>query len=241
MKTPKKEKNVLIFSAHPDDHLACAGSLMLLKNQGFKIKEVVATAGENGPWWTKEKKQKINFEKAALKDQRFKEISQAAKLIGITQTIFLHLIDGAVVRDFTAIEKIIAIIRKEKPAIVFLPNQNDYHCDHREFSKIVLEAIEKASWDYLYEKGKPWRVPVVLMWEGFYLARPDIIIDISPFLEKKKKLIKIYRSQINAKEEKLIDAFNTYRVFGLRKEKCSGAEAFEIPLNFPLEINWFFN
>jgi LmbE family N-acetylglucosaminyl deacetylase len=229
-------KKILIFTAHPDDHLTCAGTLMFFKSRDFEIKEIVATGGEMGPWWINKKEQKKNFSKEELKEKRKNEIKKASALIGISETIFLGMKDSQVTRDFEVIEKIIEIIRKERPLIVFLPNKKDYHCDHREFSKIVLEAIEKASWNYLLEKGKPWRVPIVLMWEGFYLERADIVFDVSDFSQKKKKLIKIYSSQINPKEEKLLESMNYYRAFSLRKEKSFLAEAFEIPENFPLDF-----
>ena len=232
----KKEKKLLLFSAHPDDHLTCAGTLMFFKEKGFEIKEIIASAGEAGPWWENKEKQKENFAKEQLKSKRKSEIKKASLLIGISETIFLGMEDGKITRDFNVIEKILVIVRKEKPDIVILPQKDDYHSDHREFSKIVLESLEKASWDYAYEKGKPWRVPVVLMWEGFYLKRADIIFDVSKFASKKQKLIKIYSSQINPREEKLLSSIGFYRAFFLRKKESFLAESFEIPENFPIDF-----
>jgi LmbE family N-acetylglucosaminyl deacetylase len=228
------EKKAIVFSAHPDDHLTCAGTLMLLRKKGFEIKEVIATGGERGPWWINEKRQKKSFKKEELKEKRKDELKKAADLIGISQAIFLNLKDSEIQRDFSAIEKIVEIIRKERPLIVFFPNKDDYHCDHREFSKIVLEALEKSSWDCFYEKGRPWRVPVALMWEGFHLKRDDLLVDVSQFASKKAKLIKIYSSQINPREERLLNSINSYRAFFLRDKKAFLAEAFEIPEHFPI-------
>jgi LmbE family N-acetylglucosaminyl deacetylase len=235
------KKKAIIFSAHPDDHLTCAGTLMLLKEKGFEIKEVVATGGESGPWWINKNTQKTDFRKEDLMLVRKKEISKASRVIGISETIFLGLEDGKVARNFNAIDRILETIRKEKPLIVFLPNKDDYHCDHREFSKIVLEALEKASWDYLYEKGEPWKVPVILMWEGFYLKREDIIVDVSKFKTEKEKLIKVYASQINPREKKLLYCINYYRAFLLRNKKIFLAESFEIPEHFPIYFNFLEN
>jgi len=234
----KKEitKKALIFTAHPDDHLCAVGTLMFLKDKGFTIIEVVATGGEKGPWWISEKERKLNFDKQELKKVRKEEIGKASHLIGIEKTIFLGLPDSKIVRDPEIIEEMVGIVRKERPEIVFSFNQKDYHCDHREFSKMVLESLEKASWDYLPEKGRPWRVPIVFLMEGFYFGKSHLIVDITPYLEKKNKIIESYKSQINPRERKLLESMNFYHAFSTRKEEVLSAEAFEIPEEFPLDF-----
>jgi len=236
-KIQNSAKKALIFSPHPDDHLCAAGTLMLLKDKGFTIHEIVATGGEKGPWWISETEKKTDFDKNELKKVRQKEISQASKIIGISKTTFLGLPDSKIIRDPEAIEEMVRIIRQEKPEIVLASNQKDYHCDHREFSKITLEALEKASWHYLPEKGKPWRAPIALYMEGFYFGKPHLVVDITPYLEKKNKLIDIYQSQINPRERKLLESMNFYRAFSTRNEKALAAEGFEIPEEFPIYFN----
>ncbi len=56
MQNLKNNKKVILFTAHPDDHLLCAGTLMKLKDKGFQIVEVMATGGEKSVWYGKEKK-----------------------------------------------------------------------------------------------------------------------------------------------------------------------------------------
>lgn len=230
-------KKALVFTAHPDDHLCCAGTLMLLKDKGFEIYEVVATGGEKGPWWVSETEKKTDFDKKELEKIRKAEINKASQIIGISKTIFLGLPDSKIVRDPEVIEEMVGIIRQERPGIVFAPNQKDYHCDHREFSRITLEALEKASWHYLPKKGKSWKVPVVLLMEGFYFGKPHIVIDVTPCSEKKREIINVYKSQINPRERKLLKSMNFYRAFSTRDEKVLTAEAFEIPEDFPLNFN----
>ncbi|MCD5401971.1 PIG-L family deacetylase [candidate division NPL-UPA2 bacterium] len=230
-------KKVLVFSAHPDDHLCCAGTLMFLKDKGFEILEIVATGGEKGPWWVSKIEKKKVFDKKELEKVRKGEISKASRIIDVSQTTFLGLPDSKIIRDLEAIEEIVSIIRKEKPEIVFTHNQKDYHCDHRELSKIVLEALEKASWHYLPEKGEPWRVPIVLLMEGFYFGKAYLVVDITSYLERKNKLIDVYQSQINPRERKLLESMNFYRAFLTRNEKTRAAEAFEIPEEFPIYFN----
>lgn len=230
-------KKVLVFSAHPDDHLCCAGTLMFLKDKGFEVQEVVATGGEKGPWWISGTEKKSDFNKKELQKERKKEISEAEKIIGISKTIFLGLPDSKIIRDPKIIEKIVGIIRKERPEVVFILNQEDYHCDHREFSKIALEALEKASWHYLPEKGESWRVPLVFLMEWSCLNKPQIIVDITPYVRKKEQLIDIYKSQINFRKRKLLESINFYRAYLTRNEKILSAEAFEIPEGFSVCLN----
>jgi LmbE family N-acetylglucosaminyl deacetylase len=71
-----KNKNIILFTAHPDDHLLCAGTLMKLADNGFYIIEVVFTSGEKSVWYGKEK-----FKKEDLKKQRMKEWILARKFL----------------------------------------------------------------------------------------------------------------------------------------------------------------
>jgi len=230
-------KKALVFTAHPDDHLCCAGTLMLLKDKGFKIQEIVATGGEKGPWWASETEQKTDFTKEELKKERKKEISEASKIIGIDQTNFLGLPDGEVEMDFKIVEKIMEIVRKRKPMIVLTMNSKDYHHDHREVSKIVLESLARASWSYRFELGKPYKVPAVLLMEGFYFGRSHLVVDVTSFAKRKKAVLDAYKSQINPQEKKLLESMNYYRAFLTREEKALSAEAFEIPEEFPIYFN----
>lgn len=230
-------KKVLVFTTHPDDHFCCAGTLMFLKERTFEIQEIVATGGEKGPWWVSKIKRKTKIISEELKKVRKEEISKASKIIGISKTSFLNLPDSKIVRDPEVIEEMVRIVRQEKPEIVFAMNQNDYHCDHREFSKITLEALEKASWNYLPEKGQSWRTPIVLLMEGFYFGRADVVVDITKYLKKKNKVIESYKSQINFQERKLLESMSFYRAFLTRDKSVLTAEAFEIPEGFPVYFN----
>lgn len=235
-KNQSQIKKVIVFSAHPDDHLCCAGTLMFLKDKGFLIEEVIATRGGKGPWWISETERKFDFKEEELEAARKQEINQASEIIGINRTIFLGLEDSAVSRNFEAIDKIISLIRQEKPEIIFFNNQKDYHCDHREFSKIVIESVEKASWNCFPEKGTPWKIPIVLMMEGFYFGKPHLVVDVTFYAERKNKVTDVYKSQIDSRERKLLESMNFYRAFYLRDNKVLLAEAFEIPEEIPIHF-----
>jgi len=233
----QKLKKILVFSAHPDDHLCCAGTLMWLKTKGFEIHEIVATGGEKGPWWISEKTQRVGFSQKDLKKERKKEIDKASKIIGINRISFLGLSDGEITIQTEIIEKIMKLVRRERPTIVFTTSPKDYHRDHRQLGKIVLEAVNQASWSFRFELGKPYRVPTVLFMEGFYFGEAHLVVDITPFAERKRALMETYKSQIPPREKKLLESMNFYRAFLMRNERVWEAEAFEIPENFPIHLN----
>ena len=120
-----KNKNIILFTAHPDDHLLCAGTLMKLADNGYYIIEVVFTSGEKSVWYGKEK-----FKKEDLKKQRMKEWILARKFIGIKEGIGLGLKDSEFTRDLKTVHLVMKIIRKYKPVLVITHYYQDYHRDH---------------------------------------------------------------------------------------------------------------
>ncbi len=227
---------VLLFTAHPDDHLICAGTLMWLKDQGFELEEVVATGGEKGPWFEGDNSQKVDFDKGDLQEVRREEISKASQLIGISKTTFLGLPDSAVKKMPDIVERLVQIIRQQRPAVIFTHNPHDYHSDHIEVSRIVLEAAERAMWTYLPELGQSYKVPIILLAEGFYFGKPHILVDITDYQERKNQVVDVYASQIYPRERDLLTSINRYRGFFLRDHNKTDAECFEIPPDYPIDF-----
>jgi LmbE family N-acetylglucosaminyl deacetylase len=223
-----KNKNIILFTAHPDDHLLCAGTLMKLADNGFYIIEVVFTSGEKSVWYGKEK-----FKKEDLKKQRMKEWILARKFIGIKEGIGLGLKDSEFTRDLKTVHLVMKIIRKYKPVLVITHYYQDYHRDHNEVSKIVTEAVDRAGWGISKELGEPHKTPLFLYMDGEYLNRGDILVDVSDYLEKIKKLMDIYSSQMNERMRNLLLSIITYRGFFM---VAKAAESFELGFRSPLKL-----
>ena len=226
-----KNRNIILFTAHPDDHLLCAGTLMKLADNGFYIIEVVFTSGEKSVWYGKEK-----FKKEDLKKQRMKEWILARKFIGIKEGIGLGLKDSDFTRDLKTVHLIMKIIRKYKPVLVITHYYQDYHRDHNEISKIVTEAVDRAGWGIAKELGEPYKTPLFLYMDGEYLNRGDILVDVSDYLEKIKKLMDIYSSQMSERMRNLLLSIITYRGFFMRTK---AAESFELGFRSPLKLKGF--
>jgi len=223
-----KNKNIILFTAHPDDHLLCAGTLMKLADKGYYIIEAVFTSGEKSVWYGKEK-----FKKEDLKKQRMKEWILARKFIGIKEGIGLGLKDSEFNRDLKTIHLVMKIIRKYKPLLVITHYYQDYHRDHNEVSKIVTEAVDRAGWGIAKELGEPHKTPLFLYMDGEYLNRGDILVDVSDYLEKIKELMEIYSSQMSERMKNLLLSIITYRGFFMRTK---AAESFELGFRSPIKL-----
>lgn len=223
-----KNKNIILFTAHPDDHLLCAGTLMKLSDKGFYIVEVVFTGGERSVWYEKEK-----FKKEDLKKQRMKEWILARKVIGIKEGIGLGLKDSDFTRNLKIVYQVIKIIRKYKPLLVITHYYNDYHRDHNEVSKIVTEAVDRAGWGIAKELGEPYKTPIFLYMDGEYLNRGDILVDVSDYLERIEKVIEVYSSQMSERMKNLLRSILTYRGFFLRSK---AGESFELGYRSPIKF-----
>lgn len=235
--TALENLNVLVFTAHPDDHLCAAGTLMFLADRGFTIHEVVATGGERGTRLDASGKRSTTAEPTALTAERKHEISQAAEIIGIRGVTFLGLPDSEVIRSYALLERLMATIRRERPVLILTMSSKDEHHDHRAMAGIVAEAAERASWDGYPELGAPFRTPILLAMEGMRRIVPQVTIDITPYRKRKQKAIAAYTSQAGPAEERLLEAMNTYHGFFRREPRTEAAEAFEIPSNFPMHLD----
>lgn len=224
----------MIFSAHPDDHISCAGTALFLQERGFEIVEVIFTAGESGG--NRLEKGKTSAKK--LKEIRSAEFSNASKLLGTEKVYGLNQPDGNVTRSPELISRLIEIIRTERPTIAISENPNDYHYDHRQVGQIATEALDKAGWGILPELGEKYKTPV-----GLYMGsliqneRSDVLVDITKFWEKKERILSMYGSQAGDMFFQLNESLGKYFGFYMRTKY---AESFETMKNYPVRLNDLF-
>jgi len=226
--TKSIEKKLLIFSAHPDDDLSCAGTALYLKSLGFKSSEAVFTGGERS----------INLsgnKKSPLKNIRTKELTKAAKMLGVENLYMLGQPDSNVIRTPQLLDEVVRIIRKEKPTVVITENPKDYHYDHQQVGKIVTEAVERAGWGVSSELGERFKTPV-----GLYMGtliqneRSDVLVDITRFWDKKTDIMRVYEFQLGPRAFDFNEALGKYFGYYLR---VPYAESFEVMKNYPIRLN----
>jgi bacillithiol biosynthesis deacetylase BshB1 len=186
--------DILAFGAHPDDvELACAGTLLKEVNAGKKIGIIDLTGGELGTRGSKE--------------IRAEESEKSARYMGISIRKNLDLGDGFFEINQINILKIVKQIRIHQPQLVLTNAPNDRHPDHGRGCELVeracfLSGLIKIETSHNGELQKPWRPNKVLNYIQDNYIEPDIVIDVSDYIDEKIETIMCYSSQFYDKDSK---------------------------------------
>lgn len=169
---------ILVLAPHPDDEsIGCGGTLLHHVRQRAEVQVVFLTSGEKGGHGRPE---------AETIRIRESEARAAAKIIGVRRIEFWHLPDGALRSTRVAVERLRVKLKQFKPDKIYVTHDLEMHPDHRGAARLLRRALAGAS-------GKR---PDVLGYEVWTpIQKLSEIVDISPFLEKKLRAVKIYRSQ----------------------------------------------
>lgn len=214
-------KKVLFISAHPDDEtLGCGGTILKHASLGDEIFWLIITKAN----------QKITSISEFENIQK-KYINKVATEYSFTDWIQLPYLTTELDQyPISLIIKSIAeFINKIQPDYVYLNHQSDIHSDH----KIAFDAI--------YSCTKNFRFPFIekiLLFEtlsetefaatlGNSIFAPNVFNDITPFLEKKIEIMKLYTTE--QMEEPLPRAISTIEALARYRGSRIGvkyAEAF---------------
>ncbi len=179
--------DILAFAAHPDDvELSASGTLLKYIAEGKKVGIIDLTRGELGSRGTA--------------TTRTLEAENAGKLMGLSVRDNLDLADGFFDDSFDTKMRIIQQIRKYQPDIVLANAMSDRHPDHGRAGKIVADAsflsglvkIQSAEDDI---PQAPFRPQLLLHYIQDHYLKPDIVIDVSDFMEQKIEVIKAFTTQ----------------------------------------------
>lgn len=179
--------DILAFGAHPDDvELGCGGTIAKEIALGKKVGIIDLTRGELGTRGS-----------AAIRDQ---EAAAAAKILGVSVRENLNMRDGFFVNDKEHQLAIIRMLRKYKPDIVLCNAIEDRHIDHGKGSALVSDAaflsgLIKVETEYNGEKQTAWRPKLVYHYIQWKNIKPDFVVDISGYNEKRVAAILAYGSQ----------------------------------------------
>ena len=179
--------DVLAFGVHPDDvELGCAGVLLSEKKNGKKIAIVDLTQGELGTRGTAE--------------TRKEEASAAAAILNVDARENLQMADGFFENNELNKRKIITVLRKYKPEIIFCNAPEDRHPDHGRSALLVEEAaflsgLSKIETFFDGELQTAWRPKFVFNFIQDRYLNPDFVIDISEEMEQKIESVTAYKTQ----------------------------------------------
>lgn len=187
--------DILAIGAHPDDvELSCSGTIAKEVSRGKKVGILDLTRGELGTRGS-----------AEIRD---KEARDAAEVLGVEFRDNLELKDAFFVNNSEHQIEIIKMIRKYKPEVVLCNAIEDRHIDHGKAAKLVSDAcflsgLRKIETNVDGEDQEAWRPKHVFHYIQWKNLKPDFVVDISGFLDKKLESVLAYRSQFfdeNSKE-----------------------------------------
>ncbi len=194
--------DILAIAAHRDDvEQTCGGTLLKAAQRGQRTGILDLTQGEMGTRGTAE--------------DRAREASDAAKILGVQWRRALDIPDGRVENTWENRLKVAAAIRETRPRAVILPYWKGRHPDHYTASTLGYEACFLAGLAKLTLSSPPSPVsagsagtnqseplpphrPFKIVYATLYYdIRPTFVVDIGDQFEGKFASILAYKSQFS--------------------------------------------
>lgn len=179
--------DILAIGAHPDDiELGCGATIAKEVASGKTVGLLDLTRGELGTRGSA----KIRANEAAA----------AAKILGVAFRKNIGLADGFFKNDKASQLKVIEIIRFCRPEIVLCNTIDDRHIDHGKGSRLAsdscfLSGLKKIETSYEGKEQDSWRPKGVYHYIQWKNIVPDLVVDVSGFIEKKNEAVFAYGSQ----------------------------------------------
>jgi bacillithiol biosynthesis deacetylase BshB1 len=179
--------DILAIGAHPDDiELSCGGTLVRHSSLGYKVGILDLTRGELGTRGTV--------------PERMEEADNAAKIMGCAVRENLGFADGFFQNDKAHQLEVIKMIRKYKPDIVLANAFHDRHPDHKTGAELAedacfLSGLRMIETELDGVKQDAWRPSKVYHYIQALYVEPDLLINVSDYIEQKVAAIKAYKSQ----------------------------------------------
>ena len=184
--------DVLAIAAHRDDvEQTCGGTLLRMALRGLRTAILDLTQGESGT--------------RGSADDRAREATEAARLLGVAWRQALDMPDGAIENTLENRIKIVGVLRVLRPRVVILPYWQARHPDHAIVATLGYEAcflsglakapaarIGSSSTDIEFAPHRPFKIVYASLYAD---VRPSFIVDITPFIEQRHAALMAYQSQ----------------------------------------------
>jgi len=207
-------ERAMVIYAHPDDaEFSVAGTVAKWAKAGVEITYCMVTNGASGsqdPDMTREK----------LRDMRYAEQREAAKVLGVKHVVFLGYEDGYLYPTLEVRKDVARQVRIHKPDVIlamdprFRVADEGYinHPDHIAAGEVALRTINPdASTRQMFpelwrdEKLEPHK-PKALFLETF--GDGGTVVDISDTMAIKIKALLLHRSQLGPEAEGFVRDWN---------------------------------
>lgn len=182
--------DLLCITAHPDDvEISMAGTVLRHRAAGHSVGLVELTAGELGTRGTPE--------------LRAQEAEAAREVLGAAFRYQLGFPDGFFRADEPSLLAVVSAIRRHRPKVVLTNAVRDRHPDHGRGAALVAEACFLSGLRRIITPaadGSPqeaWRPTTVLHAIQDHWIEPDVIVDITPYWERKQQALACFASQFH--------------------------------------------
>lgn len=188
-----KIKRALFIQPHPDDNqIGAGGTIAWLVDIGVEVYELTVLD---------DRYTDLTYSGEGL-TVRQKEALDAQKCLGMKDAGFLGFCDRTKASAREISEKIVEVIREIKPDAVFTVDsnlENEFHEDHIKVGQAVKYACMDSTFDFYPEfvDNKPrediWTVKTIAF---YYTDKPNTVVDISEYEEKKMESMRCHKSQM---------------------------------------------
>ncbi|MET1054050.1 MAG: bacillithiol biosynthesis deacetylase BshB1 [Pedobacter sp.] len=179
--------DILVLAVHPDDaELGCSGTILKHIALGKKVGIIDFTRGELGTRGTAE--------------TRDTEAADSARILGLHARENLKFKDAFFENDEPHRLEVIRMIRKYQPEIVLSNALHDRHPDHKRAGDLSNDAVFLSGLLKIetFDEGvaqQPWRPRLLLQYVQDTYIQPDVIVDITPYMETKLESIRAFKTQ----------------------------------------------
>jgi N-acetylglucosamine malate deacetylase 1 len=169
------KRSIVAFGAHPDDiEIGMGATVAKLVGLGYDANLVVATLP--------------NFVATDTKEDRRREATMSAKVMGCKAPEFLDLAPDEVIVGRKFVTLIDKLIKKYEPEAVFTQWIGDSHQDHQALTRAVIAASRDVDNLFMYETTIPGGIT-----ENAF--RPQLFVDVTQTLDIKRNALDCFDSQ----------------------------------------------
>jgi N-acetylglucosamine malate deacetylase 1 len=199
--------------------LNCGGTVIRLAESGKNIGVIDLTLGELST-------------RGTLSSRR-RETENATKLLGISVRHNLKIDDGNIEINKTNKGKVIRVLRKFRPGIVFAPFPYDRHPDHINAGNLISEAVFYSGLEKIETPGldvfKPGKI---FYYRNNFDIPVSFIFDISTVFKKKLEVLECYSTQFHNSKSKEPETFISTKLYEKEIESRARHFGFKIGVEF---------
>lgn len=217
-------RSVVVLAPHMDDEvIGCGGTIRRHVLAGAAVTVVFMTDGRRG---SRELRERTDLDDATrarreteLVERRRRESARAAELLGIEELVFLDARDGALDVDPPIVDRLLAILRRKDPDVIYVPAMLDLHVDHWATNRVLERCLEAGALTDGHTVLREYEV-----WTPLLVNRVAVIDDV---LAVKRRALEQFESQDAARLVDTTLGLNRYRSMYLYRDRDrSHAEAF---------------